>query len=82
METEIGEVTHFFGNLNVAVIEINREIKMGDEIHFKGSSTDLIQKIASMQVNYKAVEKAGPGGKIAVMVDGVVRVGDTVLFIG
>jgi hypothetical protein len=82
METEIGEVTHFFGNLNVAVVEINREIKLGDEIHFKGGSTDLIQKIGSMQVNYKEVEKAGPGAKIAVMVDGPVRVGDNVLFIG
>jgi len=78
METEIGEVTHYYGNLNVAIIEINREIKLGDEIRFKGRSTDLTQKIGSMQVKYKEVKKAGPGAGIAVVVDGLVHEGDAV----
>ncbi|MDH3942806.1 MAG: translation elongation factor-like protein [Anaerolineae bacterium] len=78
METEIGEVTHYFSNLNVAVVEINDEIKIGDQLHFKGASTDLTQKIAAMQVKYKEVKKAGPGEDVAVVVDGLVQEGDAV----
>ena len=59
MEVEIGEVTHFFGNLKVAVLEISHEIKLGDEIHIKGHTTDFTQKLASMQVDYKEVDTAG-----------------------
>ena len=78
MEVEIGEVTHYFGNIKVAVIEINTEVKIGDEIHIQGHTTDLTQKVASMQVDYKEVETAGPGADVAVLVDGMVRAGDAV----
>ena len=78
MEVEIGEVTHYFGNLKVAVMEINTEVKLGDEIHIKGATTDFIQKVASMQVDNKEVETAGPGADVAVLVDGRVREGDAV----
>jgi len=78
MEVEIGEVTHYFGNLKVAVMEINTEVKLGDQIHIKGATTDFIQKLASLQVDYKEVEIAGPGADVAVLVDGRVREGDAV----
>lgn len=78
MEKEIGEVTHYFGNLKVAVMEISHKINVGDEIHIKGSSTDITQKVASMQVDYKEVQEAKPGVDVAVMVDSVVREGDAV----
>ena len=81
METEIGEVTHYFGNLKVAVMEISHEIKLGDEIHIKGHTTDIAQKVSSMQVDYKEVETAAPGSDIAVMVEGMVREGDQVYMV-
>jgi putative protease len=78
MEVEIGEVTHYFGNIKVAVLEINAEVKIGDEIHIQGHTSDLTQKVASMQVDYKEVETADPGADVAVLVDGMVRAGDAV----
>ena len=78
MEFEIGEVTHYFGNLKVAVLEINTEVKLGDEIHIKGSTTDFTQKVDSIQVDNKEVETAGPGADVAVLVTGRVREGDAV----
>ena len=78
MEVEIGEVTHYFGNLKVAVLEIDAEIKLGDEIHIKGATTDFVQKVASIQVDHKEVETAGPGADVAMSVDGRVREGDAV----
>ena len=78
MEFEIGEVTHYFGNLKVAVLEIDAEVKLGDQIHIKGATTDFTQKVSSMQVDHKEVESAGPGSDVAVRVDGRVREGDAV----
>ena len=78
MEVEIGEVTHYFGHLKVAVLEIDAEIKLGDEIHIKGATTDFVQKVASIQVDHKEVETAGPGADVAVLVDGRAREGDAV----
>jgi hypothetical protein len=33
MEVEIGHVTHFFNKINVAVLSIKNELKVGDMIH-------------------------------------------------
>lgn len=79
METETGEVTHYFGNLKVAVLEISHEIKVGDQIHIQGHTTDLTQKVASIQVDHKEVETAG--ADVAVLVDGMVREGDAVFMV-
>ena len=81
MEVEIGEVTHYFGHLKVAVLEIDTEIKLGDEIHIKGATTDFVQNVASIQVDHKEVENAGPGADVAVLVDGRVRQGDAVFMV-
>ena len=56
MEVKVGEVTHFFGKISVAVLALMEELKEGDEIHILGRTTDFSQKVASMQVDHEAVE--------------------------
>ena len=50
---EIGKVDHFFSNISVAVIELTGALKVGDEIHIKGATTDFTQKVDSMQIEHK-----------------------------
>lgn len=78
MEVEIGEVTHYFGKIGVAVLELGQELKVGDQIHIIGHSTDFNQKVASMQIEHEEVQAAGPGADVALKTKSRVRCGDAV----
>ena len=68
-EVEIGKVTHFFDKAQVAVISVQEDsLKVGDAIHVLGSSTNFNQKVDSMQVDHKIVEKVEAGQEVAIKV--------------
>ncbi|MBI2546604.1 hypothetical protein HYV81_05490 [Candidatus Woesearchaeota archaeon] len=78
-EVEIGKVTHFFDKAQVAVIGVQEDsLKLGDSIHVLGNSTNFNQKVASMQIEHKAVEQAEAGQEVAVKVEGKCHRNDTV----
>ena len=79
MEMEIGRVTHYFTKLGVAVVQIDKEhLDVGDTIHIKGHTTDLTQKVHSMQVEHLEVETAKAGEAIGLKVEEHVREHDQV----
>lgn len=69
----IGEVTHFYNRIGVAVVNLTGEIKEGDQVHFFGRSTDFRQQVQSMQIEHEAVSEAGEGQEIAIKVERRVR---------
>tara|TARA_Y100000310_G_scaffold207456_1_gene207983 strand:+ start:68 stop:388 length:321 start_codon:yes stop_codon:yes gene_type:complete len=75
---EIGKVTHYFSNINVAVIKLSKPLVIGDQIQIKGATTDFEQKIDSMQVDHKEVDKAKKGDAIGLKVSDRVRENDKV----
>ncbi|GAI01524.1 unnamed protein product, partial [marine sediment metagenome] len=64
----IGKITHYFGNIGVAVIELSDTLKVGDNIRIVGGETDFTQIIESMEVEHKKVEEAKKGDSIGVKV--------------
>ena len=68
METRIGQVTHYFNHINVAVLELSGELKVGDTIHFKGHSADFTQQVDSMEIEHQKVQTAGPTKEVAMKV--------------
>ena len=78
-ELQVGKVTHYFSKIGVAVIEVtDGSIKVGDEIHIKGHTSDFVQKIDSMQMEHENVEMAEPGQSIGLKVKEPVRANDLV----
>ncbi len=77
-EELIGEVIHWFGNINVAGIKLTSELTVGDQVHIRGHTTDFEQTIASMQLDNEDVEEARPGDEIGVKLESRARVGDAV----
>jgi len=73
MEDELGSVTHFYSHLSVAVVKLNKDIKVGDEIRVKGHTTDFTQKVESMQIDHKEVEEAKKGQEIGLKLADRVR---------
>jgi len=77
-EEEIGKVSDFFAHPVVAGIELTGTVKVGDQIHIKGHTTDLEFTIGSMQINNVNVNEAKAGDAIGVKVSDRVRRGDIV----
>ncbi len=77
-EKKIGTITHFYPKINVAVIELVDELKVGDKIMIKGSTTNFEQTVDSMQIEHENVEKATSGQSIGLKVIEKVRETDIV----
>lgn len=77
-EKPIGRVTHFFGRISVAVLDLTEPLKVGETIHIKGHTTDLTQKVESMQFEHKDIQEAKPGDQVAIKVNGRVHEHDVV----
>lgn len=71
----IGKVTHYFGNIGVAVIDLTDQLKDGDEIRIVGGETDFTQKAESMEVDHKKVKEAKKSDSVGLKVGQKVREG-------
>lgn len=78
MEIEIGKVSHYYNHLNVAVISLTGKLKLGDKIRIVGHHTNLIERVASMEVDRRSVVWVEPGDNVAVKVLGRVHEHDKV----
>ena len=65
METKIGQVTHYFNHISVAVLDLTAELKVGDTVRFLGHSADFTQTIDSLEIEHQKVQSAGPKKEVA-----------------
>lgn len=78
-ETEVGEVTHYFAKINVAVIKATKApIKKGDTLHIVGGSADFDQKVESVQIDHQDVDEIAKGKEGGMKVDEKVHEGNKV----
>ncbi len=75
---KIGIISHFYGQIGVAVVDLTGELKVGDKIRIKGAVTDIEQDVESMQIDKKPVGKASKGESIGLKAAGKIREGDDV----
>lgn len=75
----IGKVTHYFPHVRAGVILVSKgTITAGDTLYIKGHTTDLKQKVKSIQINNTAIKEAKPGQEIGILVKSRVRGNDLV----
>jgi len=78
-EQKIGVVTHYFGKIGVAALEVTEgELRIGDTIRIKGRTSDFTQTVDSMQVEHESVEVARKGDEVGLKVAEYVRENDAV----
>ncbi len=77
-EKLIGNIEHFFGKISVAALKLKSPLSVGDVIHIVGPHNDFCQRMDSIQINHKSVQKAKKGQDIGFKVKSRVRVTDTV----
>lgn len=73
---KIGDITHYFSELSVAIIKLSKPVEVGDEIRvIGGEDTDFTQQIEGMEIDHEKIEKANPGQQVGVKVKEKVREG-------
>ncbi len=77
-EKAIGRITHYFGQLSVAAVSLTDALRVGDQIHVVGHTTDATMTVDRMQVDHRDVQVAKPGDDVAVHVATKVREHDEV----
>ncbi|MEK7124224.1 MAG: hypothetical protein AAB877_00870 [Patescibacteria group bacterium] len=71
-----GKVSHYFEKIGVAVVDVLANLKLGDEIRITGGqNTDFNQKVESMQLEHKEIDKAKKGDSVGMKVLQKVREG-------
>ena len=77
----IGVVTHYYGNLEVAIVKFKQAVAVGTAVKFKGTTTDFEQVVKSIQYDHKSVETAKKGQEVGIKVKDKVREGDEVFLV-
>ena len=78
-EKRIGTVLDYFAKIGVLAFRVEEEgLKVGDTIHIKGHTTDLTEKVTSMQMDRADIEEAKVGDDVGIKVKDRVRKGDAV----
>ncbi len=72
---QVGKITHYFGNIGVAVIELSDALKVGDTIRIIGGEADFTQTVESMEAEHQKVEAAKAGESIGLKIGQKVREG-------
>ncbi len=78
MDIQVGEVTHYYNRIGVAVLDLSGELKIGDAILILGHTTEFTQKVASLEIEHHKVQSAGAGMEVALKVDEEVCRGDKI----
>lgn len=74
----VGEVTHYYGNLGVAIVKFNQDLMTGKNVTFQGVTTDFSQDISSVELDHKSMMMAPKDKEVGVKVKNKVREGDKV----
>ncbi len=77
-EQRIGVISHYYTHLAVAAVVMEGELAVGDTIHIKGHTTDLTQKVESIQLEHKNIDRARKGEDVGIKVNDHVREHDVV----
>jgi len=77
-DTKVGEITHYYDKIGVAVVKVLAPIKVGDRIKISGHDKEFEQEIASMQIEHQNIQEAKKGDDVGMKIDQPVKDGDEV----
>jgi len=74
-EKPIGIISHWYGNINVAVIKLSGALAVGDKIKIKKGDVEFEELVESMQLNHEAIKSGKKGQEIAIKLAGFTKEG-------
>jgi len=67
-DKQIGKVIHYYDKLLVAIVKLNDDLKIGDEIKIVKGDSEFTQKVESMQMEHEPVSEAKKGSEVGMKV--------------
>lgn len=74
----LGRVEDYFAHVGVVALTLQAPLSVGDMIRVKGHTTDITQKIESIQIDHRPVQTASPKDAVGIRVADRSRKGDAV----
>ena len=74
-ETPIGKVVHWYDKIGVAVVRLNKTLKVGDQIRVKKGDDEFTETVSSMQLDHEAIKSGKKGNEVAIKVSRQAREG-------
>jgi U32 family peptidase len=71
----VGKVIHYFDKIGVAVIKLQKTLKVGDKVKFEKGDMSFEQVIESMQLEHEQITSGKKGAEIAVKINQVAKDG-------
>jgi len=71
----IGKVIHYYDKIGVAVVKLEKVLKVEDKVKFVKGSESFEQDIESMQLEHKSVNSGKKNEEIAIKVNQAVKSG-------
>lgn len=65
----LGKVIHYYDKIGVAVLKLEKPLKVGDMVKFKKGDQEFTQTVESMQLEHTPALEAKKGEEVAVKVD-------------
>lgn len=65
----VGRVIHFYDKISVAVIKLEKALKVGERVKFVHGENSFEQAIESMQFEHEQIPGGKKGQEVAVKVD-------------
>lgn len=78
MATKVGKITHYYDHIGVAVVKLDKTLKVGDKIKISGHNNELSQSVESLQFDHKPIKSAKKGSSVGLKVDQPVKDNDLV----
>lgn len=72
-DKKIGEVTHFYDKIQVAIIKLKSPLKSGASLKFKHGDDEFTQTVDSMELQHKKIDSAKKGDEIGIKVSQPVK---------
>ena len=64
--SSVGKITHWYDKISVAVVELKKELKVGDKVKIKHGDKEFEETIASMELDHKPVKSGKKGQGVAI----------------
>ena len=77
----VGKVVHFYDKIGVAIVRLNKKIKVGDKLKFVKGDNSIDQTVNSMQIEHELIEEGKKGQEVGIKVNKKVRDGTLVYLV-
>jgi len=67
--TQVGTVNHYYDKIGVAIVKLDKPVKVGDTLRFGGEENGFNQEVTSMQMNHEDYPAAKKGDEVGIKVD-------------